>query len=54
MHALGTKLKHLPLTCLGKKSPNYLVEAVFKQVDVKAMPVQIYICSNLWMSMCIR
>ena len=43
MRVLGTKHKHLLLICSGKKSPNYSVEAIFKQVDIKPMPVQVYL-----------
>jgi hypothetical protein len=29
------------LTYLDEKSPNFSVEAVFKQVDIKSVPVQV-------------
>ena len=41
MSAHGTSHRPSPLIYLDEKSPNFSVEAVFKQVDIKSVPVQV-------------
>ena len=41
MNVLGTKPKASLSICFNEKCPNFSIEAVFKQVDVKTVTVQV-------------